>query len=124
MENFPMTICSKILASAVGAGCMALGLVTSAQADGYSAPGMSYARPFNWTGLYVGANAGWENADYDQKWVFALGGPPTAPGTSVHPSDSRGTFGGHVGYQLQYGQLVAGVEVAVSSEGDWTGPRS
>jgi len=116
-----MTTYSKTLAGAIGASLMALGFATAAQADGYSAPGVSYARPFSWTGLYVGANGGWERTDYDQQWVFALVGPPVRPGTHIHPSDDRWTFGGHAGYQLQYGNLVAGVEVAVSTPGDWTG---
>lgn len=52
---------------------------------------------FSWTGFYVGANAGWHWADSD-----ALGG-----------KDDDFTAGGTLGYNMQYGRYVVGLE------GDW-----
>jgi outer membrane immunogenic protein len=52
---------------------------------------------FDWTGFYVGANAGWHWADSD--------------GLGRNADDF--TAGGTLGYNVQYGQYVMGLE------GDW-----
>jgi len=67
--------------------------------SGPVAPMAPIAAPpaFSWTGFYVGANAGWHWADSDN-----LGG-----------KDDDFTAGGTLGYNMQYGRYVVGLE------GDW-----
>jgi len=121
-----MTICSKALAGSVGAAFIALGLATSAQADGYSAPRVAYERPFSWTGFYIGANAGWERSDVD--WVFhdpsGVGAPnfglPDRPIGRI--GQEAGIYGAHAGYQAQLGALVLGLEAAISFPDEDFGP--
>jgi len=76
---------------------------TSATADGYDyspAPAVT-SHSTNWTGFYVGANAGWAGTNYDNAYTV---------GTSFESDSDTGLFGGHVGYQHQMGNLVIGVE--------------
>jgi len=60
----------------------------------YAAPAPAYA-VYNWMGPYIGANAGYQWGDI----------APTKP--------SGGAFGGQVGYNWQYGQLVIGGETDI-----------
>ena len=65
----------------------------------YKAPPPAYYPPvYNWTGLYMGVNAGygWGTTDW------------SALGSSFDLSG--GLFGGQVGYNWQFGSFVAGVE--------------
>jgi outer membrane immunogenic protein len=59
----------------------------------------------NWTGLYVGGNAGysWGRTELD----YALGGLPTVS-TTLDPNSFIG--GGQIGYNWQFGSVVLGVE--------------
>jgi outer membrane immunogenic protein len=59
----------------------------------------------DWTGLYVGANAGYSWGRTDTN--YALGGIP-ALGTPLDPNSFVG--GGQIGYNWQMGSLVLGVE--------------
>jgi outer membrane immunogenic protein len=72
---------------------------------------------FNWTGFYVGVNAGWirQNGDAivvgDPAFV-GIGGPVlagTAPGGFDTGSDGW-LFGAQLGYNIQFGNIVAGIE--------------
>ena len=108
---------SKGLANAVGAGLMALGVATSAHADGVAAPGVAYEQPFNWTGLYIGANAGW--VDSAIGWVYhdPTGGAADRPlcgGVGCDITQTSGIYGVHAGYQYQFGSLVLGLEFSLS----------
>ena len=58
--------------------------------------------PFSWTGFYVGAQVGYTWADADH--TFSNG----APADNSNPQG--GVFGGHMGYNLQNGALVYGIE--------------
>ncbi|MGE0626300.1 MAG: outer membrane protein [Hyphomicrobiaceae bacterium] len=75
----------------------------------------------NWSGIYIGANAGWADKSYD--WAFnpAL---PAADNQAYSLSNSDGIVGGHVGIQQQWGQFLLGIEAAYSGSGafddDWT----
>ena len=78
----------------------------SASADGGYRGGAVVA-PYNWSGLYVGVNAGygWSDADWQ--------GPAAFFGVNTFSTDPRGGLvGGHIGYQHQWGHIVAGVEVS------------
>jgi outer membrane immunogenic protein len=59
----------------------------------------------NWTGLYVGGNAGysWGRTEVD----YTFGGLPTA-GTTLDPNSFIG--GGQIGYNWQLGSMVLGLE--------------
>jgi len=66
-----------------------------------------YERAFSWTGLYIGANVGYGWSDVD--WHDSIG-----PGSH----DGNGVLaGGQIGYNLQSGQFVFGVEADMS--GAW-----
>jgi len=116
---------SRIVASTVGAGFIALGLATSAQADGYSEPRVAYERPFSWTGFYIGANAGWVDGNVDWKFHDPASGTIldcSIAGFPVSPcgiGQRTGIFGAHAGYQYQFaGGLVLGMEAAISFPGN------
>ena len=80
-----------------------------------SVPEQTFVRPiavFSWTGFYVGANAG---------YVFeggksSLTGSPALLGTGLAPVGSAKTLGdgftigGTLGYNYQFGNIVAGIE--------------
>ncbi|MET0540062.1 MAG: outer membrane beta-barrel protein [Xanthobacteraceae bacterium] len=68
-------------------------------------PGMSPARPYNWTGAYIGLNAG--GGGGHTSWVS------TPDGTTGSSGMSGGFFGGTLGYNLQAGNspFVLGEEV-------------
>jgi len=66
-----------------------------------------YERAFSWSGLYIGANVGYGWSDVDWRDGF--------PGGS---HDGNGVLaGGQIGYNVQSGQLVFGVEADLS--GTW-----
>lgn len=68
--------------------------------------------PYNWTGLYIGVNAG-------SLWGFSnwsnLDGDPTATGR-VDPKTTGVMAGGQIGFNYQMGSFVLGVE----ADADWT----
>jgi outer membrane immunogenic protein len=97
----------------LGALAAAIGLAHSgaALADGYSGPAR-YAQPYNWSGVYVGINAGEMSGDIS-------GSLPTAPGFPFNVDlGSRFVFGGHIGYQHQIGNFVLGVEGGYTDTGN------
>jgi outer membrane immunogenic protein len=65
--------------------------------------------PFNWTGIYLGINGGWARDNV---------GTPAA--NFVQPDTSGGAFGGQVGFNYQWQQLVLGAEF----DGDWLGLKA
>src|SRR6266699_5918938 len=113
---------NRIFAGSVSAAFVALGLVSSAQADGYSAPRAAYERPFSWTGLYIGGNAGW--VDSSIQWVYhdpslALADRPLCGGLGCDITQQKGIYGAHAGYQYQFGGgIVVGLEAAISFPAD------
>jgi outer membrane immunogenic protein len=70
---------------------------------------------FNWTGLYVGLNAGGGSAHncWDMNGAFIVGFNP-----ALHEgcNDATGAIvGGQIGYRQQFGTFVFGIE----AQGDW-----
>jgi opacity protein-like surface antigen len=65
------------------------------------------ARPYDWTGVYLGgfAGAGWGN----NNWFF----PATGAGANPRAAGLLG--GGNIGYNKQYGSWVVGVEADVAA---------
>lgn len=69
----------------------------------------AYVPPFSWTGFYVGINGG--GAWGKSKWSNAAGA------TTGNFDTSGGLVGGTVGYNVQMGQAVFGLEGDI----DWSG---
>jgi outer membrane immunogenic protein len=70
-----------------------------------------YAPPppqFTWTGLYIGAQAGYEWGNTSASLVTDPGNAFIAPAAGVSPSGVVG--GGHIGYNYQFSQFVIGIE--------------
>src|SRR5262245_58588021 len=109
--------------TSVGVGASLLVLTGAAYADGYSDP-RGYERAFSWTGFYIGVQGGAgrgtsdSNIDSLQTCVGAVCGPvvPITPQGLLRDSTSMNGFhgGGTIGYNLQTGPVVLGVEADVS----------
>jgi outer membrane immunogenic protein len=106
----------KTLLSATAAAMIA-GITGPAMAA--DMPVKAYRAPppviYNWTGCYLGANAGWVRASVDVNWVAdPIGFPVSAPfinnDSVARFSRGGGTAGGQVGCNWQTGQWVWGVE--------------
>jgi outer membrane immunogenic protein len=87
----------------------ALSIASAAQAaDIAPAPG------YDWTGFYLGANAGvaWSNADVNQSvYIDGTRVPNSAGlGNSLNGDDTAFTAGGLLGYNYQMDNIVLGVE--------------
>lgn len=64
-----------------------------------------------WTGLYIGGHGSWASAD-----VRYSAGSLSPPGTGVNDFDANGFLsGGLVGYNVQRGRMVYGLEADISS---------
>jgi len=99
----------RFLFAAAGLAAMTGSIGTAPAADmsrpAYRAPPPAYVVPiYNWTGFYVGANAGygWGSTNWS-----ALGSSFDLKG---------GLVGGQIGYNWQFGQFVYGIEGDI----DWT----
>jgi outer membrane immunogenic protein len=78
--------------------------VAIAVAAWLGAGGFAFAQEFNWTGFYVGANAGWLSGNFK-------GDFPLAPGFLFSPGRADQAVGGfYGGYQYQSGNWVIGAE--------------
>src|SRR5882757_7622828 len=98
-------------------GIAALNVVTPASAADlaarpYKAPPPVVAPIYDWTGFYVGANGGWGSSHKCWDFVTPAGIFVTAEG--CHDA-TGGVAGGQVGYRLQSGTWVFGVE----GQGNW-----
>ena len=74
----------------------------------------------DWSGFYVGVNggAGWAGTRLSGAVPVASPLPPpliTIGYVTVNFTQNLGIFGGHVGYNWQYGAVVTGIEV----DGNW-----
>jgi len=61
----------------------------------------------SWTGFYFDVAAGWQRNSYNWNTDFP-GGPFTSSWSS---SQTDGSLAGHIGYQQQFGWVVAGLEI-------------
>jgi outer membrane immunogenic protein len=102
----------KILLSSVALICLTAGAMAADLPSRRFAPGpapapMFAAVPvFTWTGFYVGVNAGWGWGTNNRGSVFGLNGSIF----SGNERDSGFVGGGQLGYNMQFGSFVAGVE--------------
>src|ERR1700754_1342042 len=100
----------KILLGTVG--LIALGVVPASAADLAARPYTKAPPPvqaaiYDWTGFYIGGNAGWGNSN--NKWN--LQNPDgTFFGSEGSNNADGGFVGGQLGYRWQAGPWVFGVE--------------
>ena len=105
----------KILLGTVG--LVALGVVPASAADlaarPYTkAPPMMQAAVYDWTGFYIGGNAGWGNSHNSWNLLNLDGSTFGSEGSN---NADGGFAGGQIGYRWQAGTWVFGVE----AQGDW-----
>lgn len=88
----------------------ALALATAAQAADMTAPAT-----YDWTGFYLGANAGiaWNNSSLDQD-VYLDGDRARDLRNSIDGDQTAFTAGGLLGYNYQIDQIVLGVEADIN----------
>jgi outer membrane immunogenic protein len=72
--------------------------------------GIALAQAFNWTGFYVGANAGWLSGNISDGFFTDTPSTLFSPGRNDH--GAAGFFGG---YQLQSGNWVIGAEAGFNA---------
>lgn len=90
------------MAAFLGSVAVAQSADLPARAPAYQAP----AAVYNWSGFYIGANAGYGTA----------GASASSGGVTVEGGDLKGPFaGGQIGYNFQSGMFVFGIEV----DGQW-----
>src|ERR1700754_2884421 len=109
----------KILLGTVG--LIALGVVPASAADlaarPYTkAPPQVQAAVYDWTGFYIGGNAGWGNRH--NSWN-ALNPDGSFLGSEGSNNADGAVAGGQIGYRWQAGTWVFGVE----AQGDWADLR-
>ena len=103
-------------------GALSLGAVATASAADMAVKARPMAAPiavYNWTGFYIGANAGygWGNEDVSlaptnnpASIAFFAGTFPTFIPNAVSPKPQGWLAGGQVGYNWQAGRFVFGLE--------------
>lgn len=96
-----------------------LGLITPASAADLGPRTYVKAVPpqpiYDWSGFYLGADAGWASAHSCWNFVGVPGVPLPVVNEGCH--DGSGAIaGGHIGYHIQTGPYVFGVE----AQGNWT----
>ena len=100
MKRFILTACAGLLAAAMASPSLAADMPRPAY-PAYKAP--LYVAPFSWTGFYVGLNGGygWGKSDWS----------PSTGGVGTGDFDIKGGLvGGTMGYNLQTGSWVWGLE--------------
>jgi outer membrane immunogenic protein len=110
----------KILLGTVG--LIALGVVPASAADlaarPYTkAPPMVQAAVYDWTGFYIGGNAGWGNSH--NTWNDFTNAAGINFGSEGSNNADGGFAGGQIGYRWQAGTWVFGLE----AQGDWASFR-
>jgi opacity protein-like surface antigen len=92
-------------------------LATAAAAMSLPASAQDYG---NWSGLYIGASAGWIGSDVGWTYHDPAGGVVDRP---LHSASTDAALAGvHLGLQHQFNQFVIGVEGGLSGTGfsdDW-----
>jgi outer membrane immunogenic protein len=103
---------------------LVLTAASPAMAQGY---GNAPAGAYNWSGWYLGANAGWgwrsENPYPSQDYYSGLGVVGYGTGTPGLGKHDGFTAGATLGYQYQFGALVLGVDYDVQYAGIASNPR-
>ena len=94
--------------------------------QGIRAPAPAYAAPVSdWTGFYVGGHAGygWGHDPFTDSELPINGGVPGVQVFNINPvtitglDPKGGVYGGHFGYNQQWGNWVGGLEFDISGTG-------
>jgi len=86
---------------------------TQARADGPpAAPVVDKAAAFTWSGFYVGAFTGWARLEVDRD--YPVDEHYVIAGSSFKQEATGWITGGHIGFNHQFGHLVAGAELSVA----------
>jgi outer membrane immunogenic protein len=94
-------------------GAPALGADMAVNAPLYKAPPPA---PYSWTGLYIGANAGYGVGSQQGNLTFAPnGGLPITETFNAMPAGGFG--GGQLGYNYQFKSIVLGLETDIQGSG-------
>ena len=100
----------------IGIALFAVAITTSALAADMpykAAPARIAPTSYNWSGIYGGLNFGWVGER--STWTYTNPVPATPPTSSAHDVNrDDAIFGGHIGVQYQWNQIVLGVEAALS----------
>jgi len=105
----------KFLLGSVGLAAMLAGPAAMA-ADMRLPPPPPPVVYYDWTGAYIGFNAGSTWSHIDQTFPNPLGfGPGPGSQNNFSTSPSNGIFGFHAGAQWQWGAWVLGAEAALSA---------
>jgi outer membrane immunogenic protein len=87
------------------------------------APVVAPAPLWDWTGFYVGIHGGygWGNADYrfNEGLIGRTNFFNVLPGDEARQRIEGGIVGAHLGYNMQFGSVVVGIEA--SGSGTWIG---
>jgi outer membrane immunogenic protein len=99
MKRFTLMACAGLMAAAMATPSLAADLPRKAP--------ISYVAPFSWSGFYVGINGGygWGTSNW------------SSAGTADSVKPKGGLVGGTLGYNLQTGNWVWGIE----GDMDWVG---
>ena len=102
---------SMLLASVAAASAADLPVRSAAPA-----PVMVAAMPYNWSGFYVGLNAGgaWSSGCTNYTLLTA----PNWPSTCADNNSGQFTGGAQIGYNLQSGNFVYGIEADINGVGN------
>jgi opacity protein-like surface antigen len=92
-----------LLAASLACTATALIPAGNARADGVARAPAAYTAPSTWTGVYIGAESGWETEDVHTRFTEIR----------AHSNTDRDVInaGLFAGYQQQFGSIVLGVEV-------------
>lgn len=102
---FATVVSAGVMGLAGAAGAADLGPYRGGSLKDRAPPPATYARPFSWTGLYVGAQVGYGFGEANAQ------SGPVAGFNQTYKYDTDGVVGGgHIGYNWQIDNLVFGVE--------------
>lgn len=90
---------------------------TAALADGMPSRARSFApAPYSWAGFYAGLHVGYGTSDDPRIETSYLPSPTAFNGHPIQPTIHSSGFlgGGQLGYNWQFGTIVAGVETDIS----------
>lgn len=95
-----------IVSAAASFAALCFGVVTAAQADGHGRN--------NWTGFYAGIHGGgaWGDVDADGPGILTTTRGVFNGTANASVDVDGGIYGGHIGYNHQFGNIVAGGEVS------------
>jgi len=105
---------TAIIATASTITCTQIASAADLPAKAAPAPAPVAAPVYSWTGFYGGVSGGWAHGTLD--WTYQNPAPATIPPFSGN--NNNWIFGGHLGFQYQWSQIVLGVEAGANALGN------